>query len=229
MQSIQVKPIDTTEAEEATQSATIMLNNATAMAVTNQAEYEHAAEFLKIVKGKIMELDDMRKKLTRPLDEVKRNIMELFRAPADALSKAEIFAKTAMLGHVKRQEAAQAEEQRRAQAEADRKRKELDEKAAAARSAGKDTQAEKYEAKAEAIVAPVVALKLEPVRGVSVKTIWRARVRNIDAVPREYLVPNLEALNKVAAATKGALVIPGVEFYSEEIMAAARGNGKGGL
>jgi len=223
---ITVKAIETSQAEEAARSSEVMLTNAQTMTVTNQPEYEHAAEFLKIIKGKIVELEEMRKVITKPLDAAKRAVMDLFRDPAEKLAKAEMCAKNAMLTHIRRQDAAQAEEQRRAQAEADRKRKELDEKASAARAAGKDAQAEKYEAKAEAVVAPVVAPSFEPVRGVSVKTLWRARVRNVDAVPREFLIVNDEALQKIAQATKGAFVIPGVEFYSEDIMAAARGNGK---
>lgn len=63
--------------------------------------------------------------------------------------------------------------------------------------------------------------------GVSVRTIWRARVVDPDSVPREFLCPDLEALNAYARVMKQASSVPGVEFYSQTILAAsADGNGE---
>lgn len=51
----------------------------------------------------------------------------------------------------------------------------------------------------------------------ALRTIWKARIMNSDAVPREFCVPDQAALNSYARATKGQAKVPGVEFYSERI------------
>lgn len=75
--------------------------------------------------------------------------------------------------------------------------------------------------KASAVQVAQVAAPAPPkVKGLSMRTMWSARIVNVDLVPREYLIVNEAALNKVAEATKGAIKIPGVEFESRQIAAA---------
>lgn len=130
------------------------------------------------------------------------------------------------------------EKARKEREEADRKAAEARQKAEEARMAGELHQAvilenqaikieEKSEIKATAaeikaaqVVTPKVEVYIPPVVGQSSRTIWKARVVDVSQIPREYMVPNDRMLNDVAGATKGKLVIPGIEFYSEQVMSA---------
>ena len=55
--------------------------------------------------------------------------------------------------------------------------------------------------------------------GVSTRITWSARVTDVAQIPREYLVPDMQALNALARATKGKSTIPGVEFVATESLA----------
>jgi len=91
-----------------------------------------------------------------------------------------------------------------------------------------EVKAEIAEAKADvktetaaAISAPIieVAKVMETPKGQSVRQIWKFRVIDSTLIPREYLSINEMALNAFAKATKGAVKLPGVEFYAENSMA----------
>ena len=115
-------------------------------------------------------------------------------------AEAEALRQAALIENQKEREAMQREaEKRRAEAEA-----------AAAKAAAKE------EAAAE-VVAPVVQIaSVTPkVQGQAIRRTWRARVVNVALVPREYLVPNQQALDAFARATKGAIPLPGIEMVSE--------------
>ena len=83
-----------------------------------------------------------------------------------------------------------------------------------------EAKAETLLSKASSVVAPKVEAYIPPVVGQSSRTIWKARVVDAALVPREYLVVNEKMLDQVAGATKGKLTVPGVEFFSEQIMSA---------
>lgn len=57
------------------------------------------------------------------------------------------------------------------------------------------------------------------VQGISTRTLWRARVIDAKLVPDEYKIVNDKMLQDIAKATKGKVAVPGVEFYSEQILA----------
>lgn len=83
-----------------------------------------------------------------------------------------------------------------------------------------EAKAEAIQSKAEQVVAQKVEAYIPPVVGQFSKTVWKARVVDAGKLPREYTLPNQVMLDKMAAATKGQVPIPGVEFYSEQVMAA---------
>ncbi len=62
--------------------------------------------------------------------------------------------------------------------------------------------------------------KPEAPKGIAFKSQWKARVVDENAVPREYLIPDILKLNRIATVTGGGLDIPGVEFYEETIVAS---------
>lgn len=53
--------------------------------------------------------------------------------------------------------------------------------------------------------------------GIAMREVWRAKVVDLNKVPREYLIVNQSALDALAKATKGQMNIPGVEFVKDVV------------
>lgn len=111
--------------------------------------------------------------------------------------------------------AGHAEESARARAEADR---------AAVKAAERAEQAE-----AVVVMAPVIAAETPSVTGISTRKIWMARIDDVEKIPANYYLGDekvIEAigrvLNRFASATKGAVSVPGVKFYSEDLMSVRK-------
>lgn len=68
---------------------------------------------------------------------------------------------------------------------------------------------------------PIVKSEVPKIKGVSVRTTWKARILNSDAIPRVWMIPNEKALNKHAGSMKGNASIPGVEFYEVQTVASS--------
>ena len=111
-----------------------------------------------------------------------------------------------------------AAEQARIRAEEERKRREAEEAArlaAEAEQAGDEEFA--LEAVAEAAAAEASVTVMPKVKGTSMREVFRAVVVDINALPREYMIPNQAALDRVVQATKGAIQIPGVRIEKSYI------------
>ena len=74
--------------------------------------------------------------------------------------------------------------------------------------------------KAAQVVAPRVEAYIPPVVGQSSRTAWKGRVVNKVLLPDDYKIIDQAMIDKMAQASKGQIPIPGVEFYSEQIMSA---------
>jgi flagellar biosynthesis GTPase FlhF len=154
-------------------------------------------------------------------EERRRRQAELDRQAEEARQKA-------------REQAAQAQA---AAEEAERKRAALEAKAAAARSAKAreklEAQAKAEEAKAEearqkarmaqwaeattfAIDAPAAQAKIS---GIQTRTVWKFRIVDERAIPRQYLKINEEAIAGVVRSLKQHHGIPGIEAYATEVVA----------
>lgn len=207
------------------------------MLIVDADSYRDAASELKAIKAKAKQLEDQRKSLTAPTDELKKRIMDLFRGPLDMLAQAESSIKRSMIAYDQEQERIRREEEARIREaqrkEQERLRKLAEEnarKAAEARESGNEAKAVQYEARAEEQItraettptAVVLADARPKVAGISTIEIWHARVTDPAQIPREYMIPNLDMLGRIAKNTKGTIAIPGVEFYAEKTMRAGR-------
>lgn len=193
--------------------------------ISNQNDFEVASTILSDVKARYKELDAQRKKITKPIDDAKKEVMDLFRKPLELLEAAESKLKRLMLNYTSEQERIAREKQRElerlAEIEAEKERKKLEAKIERAKASGKDEKVEMLEEQKEniaPIVVPVIQAQIEPPKGVFYRENWTARVVNESLVPREYLIVNIQALNSIAKSTKGTLTIPGVKFVSEKIL-----------
>lgn len=109
-----------------------------------------------------------------------------------------------------RRQAAEADAAERAKIEA--KMRAEAEKAAA-------KQAE-LDARAASVTAPVIHREAPKVEGLSTRTVYKFRITDPAAIPREYLAIDEGKIRKVVQALKADARIPGVEVYAEESMAA---------
>jgi hypothetical protein len=190
--------------------------------INNQNEYEMAIAFARSIKERYSHLDDLRRRITRPLDDAKKGVMDLFRIPTEILSSSEYMVKSKMLQYQHKQEEWRIKEESRLRKEADDEREKLLKKAQKLENQGYAEKAEEIKQQAAEVVAPPsIQLTIAPV-GISTRVIWKARIIDANLVPRTYLIPDENMLNSMARASKGIISIPGVEFYADESVTIKR-------
>lgn len=192
------------EAQRAVEETAIMVKSFDNYLISAAEEYKGASDDLRRIKTKSKQLDDLRKSLTRPLDESKKRIMEFFSKPLEFLEKAESTVKSAMLKWQQEQERTRLEEERKiqeaARKEEERLRKIKEEQERAWR--------EKEEAKrkeAERLAAEGKAKEAEKARIEAEKAAAKAEERAIQAeqisVPVPVLESKVEKINGIATKT----------------------------
>jgi len=190
-----------------------MMDQYKTFTISSPEEYSASGDILKKVKGKLSELDDRQKEITRPMDEAKKAVMALFKKPRTLLENLESKIKDAILDFqdkMEREKLAKEAELRKAQ-EAEAKRLE----AKARKTKDEEKRKELLEsAEATRAITPMVNAEIPKVDGISMAENWTFEVINKDLIPREYLIPDEKTLGAVARATRGSLQIPGVKIYS---------------
>jgi hypothetical protein len=121
--------------------------------------YQAAAGELQTISSQRKKIEDLRLSITRPIDEAKRRIMDLFRGPTEALERAENKIKRAMLDWRQAEDARIARERAEAEAaaRAERERAETERRAAEARAEEARREAEAAAAKGDAEAADAAA------------------------------------------------------------------------
>lgn len=195
--------------------------------ILSQPGYADAGDDLKKIKAKAKEIEEVRRSITRPMDEAKAKVIDFFRHPIELLNKAETIIKRAILTYQQDQERKRKEEETRLQEQArkeeEKRRKALEAKAEKAEAKGDTDKAEELKQQAEEVHVPVLIIpQLEKVEGIHTRKIWKYRIVDENKLPREYLMPNHKMLGEFAEATKGTIPVPGVEFYFSEIIAAGK-------
>lgn len=219
--------------------------------VTDEAQAETVAGHLKACAALIKSANESRLKLTRPLDQVKADIMDRFKGLLGTLERVDRSFRDALTPYQlekRRQAEAEAEAARKAKAEADAlARKEAEEaqrladqkqaeadalaakaKTKAQREAADRAADEAAAAKSEAVVAADIAEAVTaPVdiqaqssvtrsaggAAVGVTMRWTFEVQDAQAVPREFLAVNEQAIR--AAVRDGVREIPGVRIFQD--------------
>ena len=214
-----------------TKSADRVLAVAQSIVIDSPEMADIAATELVSIKARAKELDEERKRITKPMDDAKKAVMDIYKPAIERLGQAETVLKNAITAY-------QREQNRLADlaaAEAARKAREEAEKMAA--------KAEKLEAKgrpedAEALrnvaamtaAAPVTASRPTKLAGVSTRKVWKANVADRAAAIKamadnpayqHLLTIDESALNKLAAAMKNPnCPIAGVVFYEDSVISA---------
>ena len=193
--------------------------------VTNQATSTKAGFALKTLKGGRRDLEDLRKQLTKPLDDEKKAVMGAFAPRIEIFDKAishlDSELKCWLQRERERQEAERkkAEEEAKAQQLAEQER--LTEAAKQAEEAWDFQKAEELKEKSETVRVPVAIIpeKRPLIRGLQERKKYGFKVVDVNAIPREFLIPDEKALGELARSTKGQAVVPGIEFFEEAIIA----------
>lgn len=174
--------------------------------VVDQATYAKANDYIaglqKLKKEVIARFAEPKKKADeahKAVRALERSFLDPINDKIDALKDAtESWYKAEMLRIA-------AEEERRRKAAA-----ELVDLAADAEASGDGETA--ADAVAAAVMEDAAVTVLPKCAGTSIREVWKAVVTDINQIPREYMIVNQAALDKIAQATKGALQIPGVRF-----------------
>lgn len=163
--------VDTPNQQELVTQAQGILAIAMEYKIDSVDMYQMAASELQTIKGRAKALDEKRKSITKPIDEAKTAVMDMFRQPLAILTEAEGVIKRALLTYDQEQEALRKAEEDRLREIARKEREALEakakeaeraaaEKAAAlkkqaeeAAAAGNVAEAAKLEAKAETVTA----------------------------------------------------------------------------
>lgn len=216
-------------AKESMTEAEQLQNTAAEITVNDDQTYNGAAEFLRRVKGKKKELEEQRKAITKPMDDAKKRIMDLFRRPIEALDDAENRVKRAMLGYDEEQRRIAEEKQRKAEEEAERERRRAEKKAQEHDEKGNEERAEAWRERAEHAQPTVVGAETPKAEGVSTRKVWKGEVTDMKAlckaiadgqVPARLVQPNNAEIGKFARALQDDASVPGMRFWSERTMAA---------
>jgi hypothetical protein len=216
------------EAEALAKETEIILNSYQGIVVNNNATLLSAGGELKNIKGKLSELDTLRKSMTRPLDAAKKAIMEFFRVPQERLEKAEGTIKRAMLQYQQECEAVRLKEEARLREQAlkeeARKKAALEARADKAAAKGNIEKAEELRQQKEQVFvpAPVVNSSVAKVAGVATKQVWKFEVSDVNLIPREYMIPDMVKIGAMVRATKGTIPIAGIEMFAEETLSASK-------
>lgn len=194
------------------------------LVIRSAGDYQEAAGRLMAIKGLAKQIEDHYRPLKRAADAAKKSILDAEKKDAGPLAEAEALAKRAMTQFTEAERRKAEAERQRLQAEADeRARKERERLQKQAEAAKKPETKQKYAEAAAQVAAPVVAVETAAptVSGIVEKKIWRARVVDVNLVPREFLVVNEKQLDQYARAMKEMAAVPGVEFFTESVMSAS--------
>jgi hypothetical protein len=221
--------IATAEAKRAEEESIRILAAAEAFTITSTPQYEQSAALLQTLKGQQKDLEGLRKSITRPIDEAKQRVMQLFSPSADRLANAEIKLKRAMLAFTQEQKRKQEEAQAALRERERKERERLERQAEKAREKGQEEKAAALEQKAEDVPELEVVVPEPEVEGISMRVTWRADVVDLLALVKavaageqalSMIEPNMKQLNGLARTMKEDLAVPGVKAVSEEGIAA---------
>ncbi len=197
---------------------------AQSLIVKNQGQYDIANDFLKAIKGLQQQVKDTFGPIITKAYAAHKEAKLQETIHLEPLIKAETLVKDKMLTFWQDQERIRLEAERKLQEAAEKKRQEALDKAEAARDAGNEAKAEKYEDKAAQIVAPQLAPTFDK-GSASMRKYWSAEVLDlmvlVKAVAKgqvsiKAVKADLVFLNSQAESLKETFNYPGVKAVSRD-------------
>jgi len=219
--------------QELEQKALSFPEQARVFKVADQATLNKANDFLLVIKAMQKEINETFDPVIKKAHDAHKEAVAQKKKHEAPLKEAEGIVKTLMgvyLAEQRRLQVAAEEEARRLQREAElRKIEEENKQRAEAQEAIDDSDFDKAReilAK-EVPAAEIIPMPITPpppkLEGVSVRQIWKFRIIDENAIPREYLKVDEASIGVVVRTLKDRARIPGVEVYSEDSLAARVG------
>ena len=221
MSEISVQPIRVEKLEEKTRESGLILAQSSSISITSSPDYQSAGDLLKTIKGKMDILNQQRISITKPLDEAKKKIMNLFRVPLDYYGKAEITIKTAMMDYSRRIEREKKEKEQKIREEQERRAKELERQAKKVKDGARSAELLR-QADAERTTIIVPAIQIPKINGVKITTRWIYEITDLSLLPKEFMIPDDKKLSALARSTKKTFLIPGVKFLEVSGIASGK-------
>ena len=183
--------------------------------ILSDDEDELAQAAIVEIAGRIKAAEEERLSITRPMDQAKTRVMEIFRRITNPLGEARTILETAHFEYLKRK-----------RAETERLERERRAAIAQAETLIENPTVENV-AKAAALVetaAAVPAPTAAPrVAGASARKRWTYEITDEDAVPRSLCSPDTKKIQAFVDLHKAKAVAGGIRFYEKEGLAATPG------
>jgi len=200
------------------EKALSIVDQAKAVKVTDAESYTAAGELFKSIVEMMKEVDSTFDPIIEAAHKSHKAALEQKKKYYDPLDKAKRSVKGLLSDYDREQERKKREEEARLREIA---RKEEEERklaeALAAEAAGEKEEAEAI-MEEPVYIPPVVVKKEVPrVQGLSFRTVWKFHIKDVTAIPRQYMTPDMVKIGGVVRAMKGQTNIPGLEVYEERV------------
>ena len=213
MELIQNLPVATTEI---TKKVDTFLSAANMLNIEVDTHYEAAAQMLLQAKALLKFIEGTFEPTKKKMNEAKNELMRTIKSFTDPLDNAELIIKTNMCVYHARRERERYEEQRRLQEEARKKEEEL--LLMRAIHTGDESLLD------QPVEIPTVVIEETKVQEISYREIVKYEIIDPMKIPfPEYWTIDEMKIGKVARATNGTVVIPGIRIWKEKIVSAAPG------
>lgn len=195
-------------------------NYAQTLAIQNNNDRNQAIDVIKEIKRSRKRVVEFFKDSKEKAHATWKSIVAQEKRFTDQLDRFERSLKNKVTEYERIEEEKREAERQRLQAKADEEaRRERERLLKRAEKVKTPEKKEMLMEQAETITAPSVQInEQEKTEGVASQKLWKARVTDEKLVPREWLIVNQKALDAYAKATKGAVKVPGVEFYYEKYL-----------
>ena len=184
--------------------------------ITDQATYDEAVEYLRLIQGVTKQVDAEGDKRKRSLLDALNEMRDEHGALNDQLGRAKATVLALKNAWDTKLAMARRAEQDRLDAAAARERARLEERARKAAEAGKHEKAAVLEQQAAAPQPRQMPVAPPPPKGMSKRQVWRYEITNAALVPREYCSPDEGKIGGTVRTLKETANIPGVKIWMEE-------------
>lgn len=201
-----------TKIAEISKDVSVMQGKAAALVIKTPEDYTQATEFLVTLKARLKRVEELRLFFVEPIKKHAKSIDAMFKEQSFPLEQTELKVKRVMADYTMEQDRiARAEEERLAKLRAKQ-----------------DERREEKGMEPVAVPLPTVERPMGTTQTVggsaTTRKVWKYRVTNLDAVPRELLRCEVAHVKVQAQIDGGARAIAGLEIY-EDIEVSVRPRG----
>ena len=194
----------------------LKVQEAKAVIINNQIDYECAGEMLRGIKELRKKLNDRYMPIKKKTYEAYRMAMDNIKDYENPLSEAERDIKSSMSRYVSKKEAERRTEENRLRKEAEERERVLLKRDFEELGLDKK-EAEKEAAKIEVETPEIIIEDETKVSGISYRDNWKFTIVDASKIPREYLIPDEKKIGAIARAMKGNIEIPGINIFSVKV------------